>query len=230
MSIEEVLDDKSEEISEGEETKVEAPEEEKVVLTKAEHEALLKAKEVGENYKKENEKYRVKKDRTVSTEETKTTLQDDQVKALQNDYLSKREDVYEEFSAELQTLDDQQWEKIKPLITPAMDTAYFEAVNNGRYVPAGKLRGTIQNLIDYAKGEKSKQQAVDKATRDTAIEMSKVESAEISATKSTRKVGGKIQITDEDRQTSEDTGGALTAERIAENRTKREEREKNYAS
>ena len=207
-------------------------EEEKVTLSKADFDALQKAKEVGETYKKENEKYRHKTERLKEfqpkTQETPESLTDEQTVVVQNDYLSKREDVIEEFSEDISGLEAGEWEKIKPLVTPALDKVYFDSVKEGRYVPIGKLRKSFKELIDYARGDKAQKQVIENAKKETVIEMQKYETAEISGTKPTKKGAKGIEVTEEDRKVAEETKGYLTPERVAENRIKREEREKAF--
>lgn len=230
MSIENDLEEKS---SEEEVIEKDDEEEEKVTLTKAEHDVLLKQKEVAENYKKENEKYRIKKDRQTdfapAKQENESVLTEDQRVVVKNDYLSKREDVIDEFEEQLQGLEDSEWQKVKPLLTSSLDTLLLDSIQAGRYVPAGKMRKTIQGLIDYAKGEKVAKEKVEKVRKDTVEEMEKYNHAEIPTAHSTKKPAQSAKVTEEDRRASENSGGVWTPERAAEIRLRKEERSKEFA-
>ncbi len=214
------------------ETPLEILEPDKVILTKEEFDALKKKEEIGENYKKENEKYRrqgrikevVPQPKVDDFEE----VNQEQVNMIANDFASKREDVLHEMTNDIQSLEDNEWQKIKPMLSGAINSAYDSAVSQKRYVARGEIRDAIKGLIDYAKGESGQKKQIEKARIQGIIDQQKLDNAEISGIRSTKKPSKiTVAITDEDKKVAEESG-YLTPERAAEIRDRREKISNNW--
>ena len=148
---------------------------------------------------------------------------------IRNDYLSKRQDVVDEFRDDVLNLDDSQFQRFKPLYR-AVDDLYEQASKTQRFVARGELRRRFKEMLDFAKGEPAKvtAQAVAAARREGHLEMLAAEHADLPVASTVTPVRN-TDVTEEDKAESEKTGGRVTPERIAEIRKRREAREKEYA-
>lgn len=171
---------------------------------------LEKAEQVNDNYKRELQKYRKK----VLTEPVdKSTESTPEVEDIKRNYLSKKQDILEEFRQDLDSLSEEQFGKIKNLLNATTRTVYDEAVKQNRYVASGEIKKTVQDLLDFVKGGPKKQAPVDTS------------SAEISAVKTkSRQASG---VSTDDKARAEETGRTPEQEKAI--REKREAREKDYA-
>ncbi|MDP1729385.1 MAG: hypothetical protein Q8L27_04235 [archaeon] len=207
------------------------PEEDKIILSKEEYESLKKREQDAENYKKENEKYRkqgrIKEIIPQKQEENQEDLYSEQNINIQNDFYSKREDVLHEMKDDIQSLEDNEWQKIKPLLSGAINSSFENASKEKRYVARGEIKDVINGLISYAKGESGQKKQIEKARIQGIIDQQKMDNAEISGIKSVKKpLKSSIKITEEDKEAASESG--LTPERIAEIRSRREKLSNNW--
>lgn len=192
-------------------------------------EKARKLKETADNYRLEIEtKGLRKKERKIETseiKEEKVEVEPQQIDTIKTDYLSKRQDVLDEFNEDFSTLDDNEWGKIKDLITPALDNVYSSATKDKRFVAKGELSRKVKDLVEYAKSGKQSKQDLEKARIKGAIEREQAEDAEVSGLRS--KIKAKGSYSDEVRQLAESKGWDLkTADEILK---KRKERDQDYA-
>jgi len=194
-------------------------------------EKARKLKETADNYRLEIEtKGLRKKERKIETpveveEETKVEVEPQQIGTIKTDYLSKRQDVLDEFNEDFSSLDDNEWNKIKDLITPALDNVYSSATKDKRFVAKGELARKVKDLVEYAKSGKQSKQDLEKARIKGVIEREQAEDAEVPGLRA--KVKAKGSYTDEVKQLAESKGWDLkTADEILK---KRKERDSEYA-
>lgn len=221
---EEIQEEQSQESSEDVDWKAKA---------EAAEEEANKWKETADNYRTEIEtKGLRKKDRVVEstqveeeTTENVTRETSQEGGKIRNDYLSKRQDVLDEYHTEFSELDDPEWNKIKGLLTPALDDVFASASKEKRFVAKGELTRKVKDLVEYAKSGKQNKKALEEARIRGVREQEQAEDAEISSVKS--KIKAKGSYSDEVRAYAEERGWDLkTADDILK---KRKERDQEYA-
>jgi len=218
----------------------ESSESSQVTLSKEEHEALLKSKEVGDTYKAENEKFREREkaerlkefspqqETQAQAEPAQQYVDDDQVQKIQDDYSLRRKSVLSQRENDINSLPEDQWQKIKPMLQGSLDGVYSNAVRDNRYVGESELNSIIDNLITYAKGPETSVDAESARLAGQADMIAANAAGSVGAPSGAVTQGDSVGVTDEDRQTAEATGGMVSPERLAEIRKNKAEREREY--
>lgn len=169
----------------------------------------------------------------LETESVVTTPEVDEnvVVTIRNDYLSKRQDVVDDFRTDVLNLTDEQYQRFKPLYR-AVDELYDQAAKQQRFVAKGEISRRFKEMLDFAKGGQMKdaEKIASDARREGHIEMLKAEKADIAVASTTVTPKDSPGVTEEDKAESAKTGGYITPERAAEIRRRREERKREYAA
>ena len=151
---------------------------------------------------------------------------------IKDDFLSKKSDIIDEYKDELVKLPEDEWRDVQTFILPAVDSLFYQAVKENRFVARGEIRRALEKMVKplfSPKDEEQRKKELENARLKGIEEAQKMEDAELRGVKNRQIPGSKEQITDEDKKYSEESGGAISPERAAQIRLSKEAREKEYS-